>query len=509
MAKKINVRSLFIVMISLLVSLGCQLTSPTPASWVGTPTAQARIATNAAIRLTQESLVDEEIILIPTPEPEPTRIAPTITPIINADGPWLVYPAPDGDGIHAYDVDSHDVLEILLPEPIYTSDLPLGLSPDGLQLAIRAGSPENFDELALYLIDLPSVEPVKISPLLSLELQRKIVNQEGARALETLKAVTRKDGLAWSPDGRFLAFNAALDNDSSDLYIWDTLNQRIERLNGLYTQNASPFWSPTSSWLITQELGNYNQEVGWRPENVTGLQVPGYDDQNSLYIPYPKSIGEVFVGWLTPQDFVSYSDTTEGFSSLQQTNVDTLEKILIFDGNFDGVAFDPETLSIAMIIDEKQATAKNMEAGVYLLRPETAYFVLIRAGDWRNLSSEFGGQFVVSGFQGAYAFNSNGEGILLAGEKNILLSPGENWMLAWGDGGLSQKGLRLYQPDSELALQTVIESLIQNVVWAPDSQSFFALSDGVFYRLAFPGLSPQEIEDGFPLQVPIDFIWVE
>ena len=37
------------------VSLACRLTSPTPASWSGTPSAEARHATNTAFALTQDA----------------------------------------------------------------------------------------------------------------------------------------------------------------------------------------------------------------------------------------------------------------------------------------------------------------------------------------------------------------------------------------------------------------------------------------------------------------------
>ena len=120
-------------------------------------------------------------------------------------------------------------LEISLPEPIIVSDLVNGLSPDGHTLIVRAGSPLNTDEFALYRIDLPSTTVTKLTPLLSLTVQRKIVNQEGTRAFDTLRAVSREDGLAWSPDGTYLAFTAALNVTSSDLYLW---NPATAALNG-------------------------------------------------------------------------------------------------------------------------------------------------------------------------------------------------------------------------------------------------------------------------------------
>ena len=507
MSKTIKV-VLFILSLS-LVSLSCRLTSPTPASWIGTPTAESRAATNAAILLTQEAAAANGLDLIPSPSPTATISTSTPTPEVAADGPWLVYPAPDGSGVHAYDIDARKIIAISLPTPITFTDLARGFSPDSNQIILRAGSPLNFDELALYQIELPSTDPVQISPLLSLELQREIVNQVGSRAFETLQAVTLEDGITWSPSGRYLAFTAGLDNDSSDLYIFDTFNNDIQRLNGLYTQNASPFWAPASNWLISQELGSYEEERGWRAENVTGLEVPGFDNLKSLYVPDPDSRKEVFVGWTNPQSFITYSETAEGFKMLQQVNVDKFKKTIILDGFFNQAAFDPETKALAVSINHEFASLQEMTAGIYLLKPESPFLTLAQAGDWDRLYWDSGGQFVTSGPQGVFIFDIQGDNILLPGEENALLSPDGNWLLAWNDSGGSEDGLRLYQSDNDRPLQTISQDPIKSVIWASDSKTFFVQSEGVLYHLAFPGLSLEKIEDGFSKEVPMIWTWVE
>ncbi len=202
---KIKLRYFLLVLVILVISLACQLTAPTPVMWEATATALIRAETNVVVLATQRAIDAENADLMPTSTSAVSQPTKTPTPEIITDGPWLVYPAPDGSGIHAFDLDSHEILILNLPEPIYTADLMRGLSPDRETLVVRAGSPENFDELALYQIDLPSLEVVKISPLLSLDIQRDIVNEESSRALETLQVVTDPDGIAWSPNGRFLA----------------------------------------------------------------------------------------------------------------------------------------------------------------------------------------------------------------------------------------------------------------------------------------------------------------
>ncbi|MFN2304795.1 MAG: hypothetical protein ACK2TV_13780, partial [Anaerolineales bacterium] len=356
-----------LMIITLIISgITCQVISPTPASWSGTPTAKIIAATNTSFARTQQAAAEDNAVMTPTTVPT-QPIIPTPRPTVTADGPWLVYPAPGGDGVQAYDVEAETILEITLPEPIYTADLQAGLSPSGKRLIIRAGSPLNTDELALYEINLPSTEVTKLTPLLSLTLQRRIVNQIGTLANQTFDVVTRPDGLAWSPNGRFLAFTAALDNDSSDLYVFDTLNDRIERLNGVYSQNTSPFWSPGSNWLVSQELGNLANTEGLRSEVVSGLRVPGYDDQNSLYSPPLGSLNEVFVGWINASNFISYSLTDEGPHLLRQVNVDKPSEKVIFEGFFDGVAFDPYSGSLAFYLNNENALVAGLVDGLYLL----------------------------------------------------------------------------------------------------------------------------------------------
>ena len=230
----------------LMMSLACSLTSPTPASWSRTPTAEAQEATSAVIALTQTAVREQaEKIVTPTLEiTQTTEGLPIDVSATKADGPWLVYPGKASGVLIAYDYEADQSLEIILPAPIYTADLNRGLSPDGESLIIRAGSPENLDELALYQIQLPGGEVTRISPLLSLELQREIVNNTNADAFEVWQAVTREEGLAWSPNSRYLAFTAALDNQSSDLYVYDAYENQVDRLNGLSTQNGGLFWTP-------------------------------------------------------------------------------------------------------------------------------------------------------------------------------------------------------------------------------------------------------------------------
>ncbi len=499
---KLKSRLWLIMVLILGVGFACQLTSPTPASWSGTPTAKAQALTNTAVVLTQNAAPNQDFVATSTEiviDDNPTR---TPQPTSSADGPWLVFPAPGGDGIRAYDVEAKVVSDLKLPEPIYWGDLHDGLSPDGKKLIIRAGSPTETDQLALYEIDLMSNQVTKLTPLLSLLLQRKIVNQEGTRAFDVLEIVTRSDGLAWSPDSRYLAFSAGLDNQSSDLYIFDSSNGRITRMNGLPTHNTAPFWGLNNSRLVSQELGRTGDEGGWRAENVTGVSVPEFDNQNTYYLPIPQSQEEVFVGWLNAQTFISYSMTRDGPSTLRQVNVEVFDLSIIQEGSFKAVALDPVSRTLAMILKYESGEDPGMVEGIYLLQSGDIDFQLLRGGIWDELFCDSDGMFIASGSQGLYVFSLDGEDMVLSGETSADLSPTGNWLIAWGDGA------RLYQPPSIYPLQTLTEDQVESVYWQPDSKGFFIQSEGRLYSLTFPGLSLQLVEEGFAEDEPLIMAWV-
>ena len=506
-----KVQILWIITLILAAGMACQLTSPRPASWAGTPTAEARMT---EIALTQAAFRGEaDYVFTPTlptiaVEETPTPTS-TPTPQMTSNGPWLIYAAANGAGLGAYDIHARVTHEISLPEPIIADDLVKGYAPDGSALILRAGSVLNADELSLYQIDLPSFEVSRISSLLSITLQRQVVNQEGTRALEALTTVTRPDGLAWSPDGRFLAFTAALNNENSDLYIRDTLNNRVNRANRYLTQNASPVWAPNSQWLISQELELNRFTDDWRAASVSGLIMPSFINQDDIYSPPPDSREEVFVGWRNIETFISYSLTAEGPKLLRQVTLDKLRESMIYEAPFKQVAFDPDSGILAFVLSQDSAVSQGMSGGIYRLLPDSTLFHFQQGGNWDNLIWDPAGMFVAFGSQGVVMFTPDGESLFLPGQGNARLSPNGNWLIAWGDGQKSTSGARLHQSNSNHPLQTLLDGRVESVFWQPDSMAFFIQSEGVLYYFVFPGLRPIEIADGLPLDSPLEWLWVD
>ncbi len=507
--KQASVSFLVVGLLLLAASLACSLFSPTPASWAGTPTAQARAATNTAYAQTQAALVTEIPSPTPTNTPAITLTTRTPTPTLVPDGPWLVYPAADGSGLQAYDLEAKQTITIALPQPIYANDLQKAIPSNGGTFFIRAGSALNTDELGIYQVNLFSGEVTLLTPLLSIVLQRQIVNQVGTRALDALEVVTGDDALAWSPNERYLAFLAALDGDSSDIYIYDTFLDRIHRISGLYSQSVLPFWSQQSNWLVYQELVDLQSGNTGRSEGVYIGAVPSYEDQRSIYLPPAESLQEVFLGWSNAQSFISYSLTETFPLSLRLVNIETGEINLFIKDQFDSAAFDPASQTLAVAVNADRAGAAGLAAGIYFLTPDAAAFELQRAGVWESLVWSQGGMFLSTGPQGALALLPTGDGILLADERATALSPNGSWLLGWGDGISSPVGLRLYQGPSGNFMQNITDQAISQIVWQPDSKGFFLYSEDALYHVEFPSLKLKLIEAGFEPGKFLDFIWIE
>lgn len=515
MAHRSNPRitRIFWVIVLLSIGLACQVTSPKPASWSGTPTAEAQ---KTALALTQNIYSEVSFVYTPTLEATPlpsatAALSLTSTPSTHKTrGPWLIYPASNGKAILAHEVDSGEIIEISLPEPIIFSDLLTGISSDGHSLIIRAGSVMNAEEFALYQIDIPTFKATRLTALMSISLQRQIVNQESDKALDTLSHLTRPDSLSWSPDGRFLAFNAALDNDNADLYVFDNLNKQIKRVNFLLTQNASPTWDPTGKWLISQELDNDqpNNEVR-RAKLVTGLIAPNFILVDRLYQPAAESQEEVFVGWLNENIFISYSLTQTGAKNLRNVHLQNLQENLIFETSFQEVAFDPSTKSLVFILTYDQAIPQGLNGGIYHFSFEDNTQKIVQEGQWHQLFWDQAGYFVATGEAGVLIFTPDGDSILLAGQNNACLSPDGTWVIAWNNALIDEPAAQLYQSGSNAPLQTLITDHVENVLWQPDSKGFFIRSQNKFYNYVFPSLKAKQVSSNLPEGAFVPIIWVD
>lgn len=474
----------------LILSLACKLSAPTPVAWIGTPTAEARARTQTSFASTRAA----ELTAMPTLPPARTATA-TLTAVVTPspppeqDGPWLLYPGKDGSSLHAYDQDAYSDTLIDLPPLVNLTDLTDGLSPDGKFLLLRAGKAEVLDKLGLYTLNSPLEEITQVSPLLSIFLQQDIINNSDENATRAMYAVSQEHGISWSGDGKFLAFTAGLDTGLSDIYLFDITDQSLARMTERFWQNVVPFWSPENNWLIFQEAYSVSQQAGWEPAAVFGVSLSTFPNSQFFYAPSDESRGEVMVGWLNDEKFLSYSRGAEGGFDLRQVDIMRETNNLLFEGNFSSLAFDPINKTIALLVDRQSAAANNLSPGIYTAKGEEASFTRLIFGEFSSLEWSTEGQiFTASGAQGLTLFDDDSVLLILMNEQGSAFSPAKSWLLAWNNGG-TDPGLRLYTAEGVL-LQTITDLQVNRVIWQPDSKAFYFTAPDSLFRVNFPLLIP-------------------
>ncbi len=242
---------------------GCATSTPSPA-----PTATPQAYTGPTSSPTATKLVSPST---PTVMPAATAVRPTIPPTplspLATDGARLIYKK---------NVNGQPALVIVSAEGKGAKTLPLPtgatiinlahtVSPDGKWLAFYTGSAEQKkSDLSLNLMDLSSGQARLLTRLLSADYPQNfrqaadLLDKQGVKLVEGIDQaqilyeafMNGIDALAWSPDGRYLAFAGQMDGPTSDLYVYDLQSQATRRLSDGLEQILSITWSPDGRWIL-------------------------------------------------------------------------------------------------------------------------------------------------------------------------------------------------------------------------------------------------------------------
>jgi Tol biopolymer transport system component len=98
-----------------------------------------------------------------------------------------------------------------------------------------------------------------VIPLLAYDLSAENVQSDGSNDSQAERLnnchllLNRLSRSRWSPDGRYVAFGAARDGPSVDLYIYDIQTDAIQRLSDEPDHIVVFGWSPDSQWIVYAE----------------------------------------------------------------------------------------------------------------------------------------------------------------------------------------------------------------------------------------------------------------
>lgn len=304
-------------------------------------------------------------------EPPPTGIVPTPRLPLSDKGPWLV--GRSKMGFVALNPDGSGRTEVRLAHPNFIQNSAISSAGWLAQMVEEAdGIPR------LLITRLPNTESTREIPIMSTELaeRRDEIGDNGGlrKRTDDVYLALNSDGfmapMIWSPDGRNLAFVAATDGPSADVYVYDTINDEVRRLTRGPNQPRLLGWSGDSKWILHLEIKEINagESVLWdtvalwaaAADGSQVRKVPGMDED--VYL----------VNWSKPEQFTVVHRNYGPFNPFQFEVVDlnTGPIATLYRGYVIRWAVDPETETIAFMVYENSSRGgDSLEQGLYLASP--------------------------------------------------------------------------------------------------------------------------------------------
>jgi WD40 repeat protein len=268
-----------------------------------------------------------------------------------------------------------------------------GMSPDKKYFSYITGFSGASANPMLIVLDIINMESV-----LELELTGPIIQpgREGTLgdpAFEAFGAIQFDHSLAWSPDGTRLAFIAARDGDSADVYLFNPTDTSVSRLSDEDGHAADLHWSPDGQILQYVSVNAFGTGAGF---DMEGLWIYDFRIRAPQLLQVLDSDGENFLAWTDNSHFLinSWSLPCESYN-LRLVNADRLLSQTIVEGSFSGIAYDPEQKTGYFAVTEFNTEFnyetcpygdEPMQAGVYIFGEGMTHIVgEIRAKKYEEL----------------------------------------------------------------------------------------------------------------------------
>ena len=309
----------------------------------------------------------------------PTRAPTPITPL-NPDAPWRL--ELEEEGVVATNLDGHGQSLLYAYSPstwkygAYDRFWEYEIASTGW-IAFRVGGgqvPE--DPPLLLLAQGPDPDSVKELPLLSTALA-STMNDPGKysqRRLEVedvylaLHGEGFLDTLAWSPDGRLLAYVAATDGPSADIYIYDTQTAEVRRITEGPNQPELLGWSPDGERVLHLEIANVGTGDGiWF--HSLAMWAAAADGSGSVRVPGVE-LPVLLLDWISSSRFYAmhFSFAQLPAHRLQLIDLNAGPITIFYEGTVIQWAIDPETGTAAFVVEPRQFRDEDtLEPGLYIV----------------------------------------------------------------------------------------------------------------------------------------------
>lgn len=463
------------VLSATVLTAGCQTPRPSPTP-LDTPIPSSPVA-------------------IPSPEATWTRTpapTPTSRPFAE-EGPWVL--AYSESLLALYDQNgSRRALSagprIWDPERDLQRDA--GVSSLGW-LAVRTAREDHpHEDIALSIFRPPHAAPVRTIPLISDEL---IAEYRAASAdaygywrdidvYQLLINILSRP--RWSADGRYVAFGAALDGHSIDIYVYDIQLDVIRRLTDEAEHVVVLGWSPDSRWVVYVEVAaaetSLDNMVTPRPAGYIGLALRAAsldsDERPTLWT-LSDSRRFKILAWASSTEFLLGVLDSNGIGvGVSEMSIELPEVGEHHEIGFLRSAADGESRAALVTMPARDQNA----GGIYLIRPGESSPILISESyvqfpysDRANWEERVE-RFFVQTPAGVIGVDPTGQETQRFEQESCLpeLSADGAW-LAFGVcpewSGIIGSGIRLYDLGAVLRV-SITDIVVLDIAWWPDTSGF-------------------------------------
>ncbi len=366
--------------------------------------------------------------------------------------------------------------------------------------AVLAYDTTLFNFPVLTLVSLPSGEVIYSSRLLSDSIEATLSDSEGYwQAKDIFATVGPYNRPVWSPDGSKLAFNAAIDGDSSDLYVYDVESGTRTRLTSGPTQSLEPAWSPDGSTIVQGGAVETSWEMSGYGRGMDAVWVVRADGSGVKRLFTSEIWGdENTLGWIS--DTTVLIDTLESFcpyTNLRAIDVETGETKIFWPNGYILRAFDPTTNTVLIsILENNLPILPECEVtdppGLYLIDLDEGSSQFLEIDLDASVDIQFApnpGRFFTQTTEDLLTIQANGQiERYPAPERGYdppTISPdGSRWLFVDKQG-------HLWMGNDAGDLIRMFEGEVEGVTWSPDGGAiFFLAEEDVFYISVAPEFTP-------------------
>jgi Tol biopolymer transport system component len=418
---------------------------------------------------------------------------------LEAEPPWLVFYAYESQTWFIANQDGSGKTALPMPPSYNTKGL---VSPDGSRITYVSGSTADvIPDLDLIIATLPEGEVETTIPLYNPEQ----AEEAAKNSIMPGEEVISLESFAWSPDGRYLAFNGVIDGPSADLYLYDTLAESIFRLTYGLTQSHLPIWSPDGTWIVHLAVESFGTGAGWIVDSIWAVDPI---DFKAVQLLDAEGRMHFIEGWTADGKLLlSEWDAWYGPNVLSLLPFGGQKEIL-FGGQITDLAINEDFSRFLFSVAGFAAKELEIKPGIYLLKHpgDTLDLVLsidadlVQSTTWSETRQEF----IVGTDEGVYFINSEGavtRTIDLPGKVSI--SPDGKWMMVWDWNLHDVDYLWLYnlEDGSEIELARATEDFTSwSGFWTPDGESAFYVLNSGLYTVDMTGdaggITPRLIHSG-------------